>query len=53
MKAKDQLSRDEFMRKASGVVSAVKRQDKKPVTLLTTAVSPKETTVVMRTNKIK
>lgn len=51
MKKKHNLSRGEFMFESRGVVSAVKWQDSKPVTLLTTALSPKVTTVVRRTNK--
>lgn len=51
MKAKEKLSEGEFMFQVSRVVSAVKWQGSKPITLLTSAVSQKETTVVIRTNK--
>lgn len=51
MKKKDKMNRGEFQFKCRGVVSAVKWQDNKPVTLLTTAVSPREVTSVKRTNK--
>lgn len=51
MKTNDKLRRGEFMFKMSGNLAAVKWQDSKPVTLLTTAVSPKDVTTVKRKNK--
>lgn len=51
MKRKDKLQRGEFLFETSGIVAATKWQDSKPVTLLTTAVSPKDITTVQRKNK--
>lgn len=51
MRKKHAMNRGEFQFKSKGVISAVKWQDSKPVTLLTTAVSPKEVTTVKRKNK--
>ncbi|KAG5883896.1 hypothetical protein JTB14_007784 [Gonioctena quinquepunctata] len=45
------MNRGEFQFKSKGVISAVKWQDSRPVTFLTTAVSPRKVTTVKRTNK--
>lgn len=51
MKNKDKLCRGEFMFEIQKHVCALKWMDNRPVTVLTTAFSPKETTLVQRKNK--
>lgn len=51
MKSKDKLCRGEFMFEIQNQVCAIKWMDNRPVTALTTAFSPKETSVVKRKNK--
>lgn len=51
LKMNDKLQRGEFMFSVKGPVAAVKWQDSKPVTVLSTATSPKDTTSVTRKNK--
>ena len=51
LKRKDKVKRGEFQFATRGVVSATKWQDSKPVTMLSTAHSPADTSMVYRTNK--
>lgn len=51
MKNNDKLCRDEFMLETQKQVCAIKWMDNRPVTVFSTAFSPKETTLVKRKNK--
>ncbi|XP_023597182.1 piggyBac transposable element-derived protein 4 [Trichechus manatus latirostris] len=51
LRRKDGLQRGEFKFRTKGCVSAVKWQDNKPVTVLSTFHNPKDITVVKRKNK--
>lgn len=51
LKTNDKLIRGEFMFSTKGPVSAIKWQDSKAVTILSTATNPRETTHVQRKNK--
>nr|XP_023397070.1 piggyBac transposable element-derived protein 4-like isoform X1 [Loxodonta africana]XP_023397071.1 piggyBac transposable element-derived protein 4-like isoform X1 [Loxodonta africana]XP_023397072.1 piggyBac transposable element-derived protein 4-like isoform X1 [Loxodonta africana]XP_023397073.1 piggyBac transposable element-derived protein 4-like isoform X1 [Loxodonta africana]XP_023397074.1 piggyBac transposable element-derived protein 4-like isoform X1 [Loxodonta africana]XP_023397075.1 len=51
LRRKDSLQRGEFKFRTKGCVSAVKWQDNKPVTVLSTFHNPKDITVVKRKNK--
>lgn len=51
MSKKEKLERGEFMYKVKGPVAAIKWRDSKEVTLLTSAVSPREVTFVDRNQK--
>ncbi|KAJ8876339.1 hypothetical protein PR048_020784 [Dryococelus australis] len=50
LKTNDKLQRGKFMFSVKGHIAAVKWQDSKPVTALSTATSPKDITSVMRKN---
>ena len=51
LKRKDQMERGEFMFWNKGCVAAIKRQDNKPVTVLSTYHNPKEFTSLKRKNR--
>jgi len=51
LKRNDRMQRGEFMFRTKGCVAAIKGQDNKPVTVLSTYHNPKHATSVKRKNK--
>jgi hypothetical protein len=51
LRRKDRMQRGEFMFRTKGCVAAIKWQDNKPVTVLSTYHNPKQVTSVKRKNR--
>jgi hypothetical protein len=51
LKRKDQMRHGEFMFRTKGCVAAIKWQDNKPVTVLSTYHNPKQVTLMKRKNR--